>query len=105
MLSGAWGGTMCLTEPDAGSEVGNVKTRAIRQKNGNYMISGQKIFISGGEHDLVNNIIHMVLARIDGDPPGTRGLSLFIVPNIFRHPAEHPGGIRRDIRWDSPKTQ
>ncbi|MGA3280688.1 MAG: acyl-CoA dehydrogenase [Smithella sp.] len=80
MLSGAWGGTMCLTEPDAGSEVGNVKTRAIPQENGAYLISGQKIFISGGEHDLADNIIHMVLARIDGDPPGTRGLSLFIVP-------------------------
>jgi hypothetical protein len=80
MLSGAWGGTMCLTEPDAGSEVGNVKTRAIPQENGAYIISGQKIFISGGEHDLADNIIHMVLARIEGDPPGTRGLSLFIVP-------------------------
>ena len=88
MLSGAWGGTMCLTEPDAGSEVGNVKTRAIPQENGAYLISGQKIFISGGEHDLTDNIIHMVLARIDGDPPGTRGLSLFIVPKYI--PA--PGG-------------
>ncbi|MGO9215675.1 MAG: acyl-CoA dehydrogenase [Syntrophales bacterium] len=91
MLSGAWGGTMCLTEPDAGSEVGNVKTRAMRQKNGNYMISGQKIFISGGEHDLVNNIIHMVLARIDGDPPGTRGLSLFIVPRQIPESDGTPG--------------
>ena len=83
MLSGAWGGTMCLTEPDAGSEVGNVKTRAIPQENGAYTICGQKIFISGGEHDLADNIIHMVLARIEGDPPGTRGLSLFIVPKYI----------------------
>jgi alkylation response protein AidB-like acyl-CoA dehydrogenase len=83
MLSGAWGGTMCLTEPDAGSDVGNVKTRAIPQQDGAYLICGQKIFISGGEHDLADNIIHMVLARIDGDPPGTRGLSLFIVPKTI----------------------
>jgi alkylation response protein AidB-like acyl-CoA dehydrogenase len=96
MLSGEWGGTMCLTEPEAGSEVGNVKTKAVRQENGTYLITGQKIFISGGEHDLTGNIIHMVLARIQGDPPGTRGLSLFIVP---KHIPEADGtpGKRNDL--------
>ncbi|HUN53921.1 MAG TPA: acyl-CoA dehydrogenase [Smithella sp.] len=83
MLSGAWGGTMCLTEPSAGSDVGNVKTKAARQEDGTYNICGQKIFISGGEHDLADNIIHMVLARVEGDPAGTKGLSLFIVPKYI----------------------
>lgn len=80
MLKGQWGGTMCLTEPEAGSDVGNIKTRAIPQPDGTFRIEGQKIFISAGEHDLTENIIHMVLARIEGAPAGTRGLSLFIVP-------------------------
>lgn len=91
MLSGKWSGTMCLTEPQAGSEVGNVKTRAVRRDDGTYEITGQKIFISGGEHDLTDNIIHMVLARIEGDPSGTRGLSLFIVPKFIPAPDGTPG--------------
>lgn len=77
-----WGGTMCLTEPDAGSDVGAIKTTAGRKEDGTYSIKGTKIFISGGEHNMAENIIHMVLARIEGDPPGTKGLSLFIVPKF-----------------------
>jgi alkylation response protein AidB-like acyl-CoA dehydrogenase len=80
MFSGQWGGTMCLTEPDAGSDVGALKAKAVPQDDGTYLISGQKIFISCGESDLVENMIHPVLARIEGDPPGTKGISIFIVP-------------------------
>lgn len=82
MLSGQWGGTMCLTEPDAGSDVGALKTKAVRQDDGTFLITGQKIFISAGDADLTENIIHPVLARIEGDPPGTKGISIFLVPKI-----------------------
>ncbi|HTG49910.1 MAG TPA: acyl-CoA dehydrogenase, partial [Gemmatimonadales bacterium] len=80
MLDGTWGGTMCLTEPHAGSDVGAAKTSARRLGNGRYAIKGTKVFISGGDHDLADNIVHLVLARVEGAPPGTKGLSLFIVP-------------------------
>lgn len=80
MLDGTWGGTMCLTEPHAGSDVGSAKSSAKRLGNGRYAIKGTKIYISGGDHDLAQNIVHLVLARVDGAPPGTKGLSLFIVP-------------------------
>jgi len=80
MYSGEWTGTMCLTEPGAGTDVGNSKTRAYPQDDGTYLIEGNKIFITSGEHDLADNIIHAVLARIEGDPPGTKGISLFLVP-------------------------
>ncbi len=80
ILSGRWGGTMCLTEPGAGSDVGALRTKATRLPDGSYRISGQKTFISSGDGDLYENIIHFVLARIEGDPAGTRGISLFIVP-------------------------
>lgn len=79
MYSGTWGGTMCLTEPHAGTDVGSARTKAIRQADGTFLISGTKMFISGGDHDLADNIIHLVLARIEGAPAGTKGLSLFIV--------------------------
>jgi alkylation response protein AidB-like acyl-CoA dehydrogenase len=82
MLTGVWGGTMCLTEPHAGSDVGAAKTKAKKLADGSYAISGTKIFISGGDHDLAGNIIHLVLARTDDAPPGTKGLSLFIVPKL-----------------------
>jgi alkylation response protein AidB-like acyl-CoA dehydrogenase len=82
ILSGEWGGTMCLTEPHAGTDVGAARTRAQRRPDGRYNISGTKIYISGGDHDMADNIVHLVLARIDGAPPGTKGLSLFIVPKI-----------------------
>ncbi|MDQ1239383.1 MAG: Acyl-CoA dehydrogenase, partial [Thermodesulfobacteriota bacterium] len=80
MITGEWGGTMCLTEPQAGTDVGALRTRAYRKPDGTYSIVGNKIFISAGDHNLTENIIHMVLARIDGAPGGTRGISLFIVP-------------------------
>lgn len=80
MVTGEWGGTMCLTEPQAGTDVGALRTRAYRKPDGAFSIVGNKIFISAGDHDLTENIIHMVLARIEGAPSGTRGISLFIVP-------------------------
>jgi len=83
LVSGEWGGTMCLTEPDAGSDVGALKSKAVKQNDGTYLISGQKIFISCGEHDLTPNIIHPVLARIEGDPAGTKGISIFVVPKFL----------------------
>ena len=83
VYSGQWGGTMLLTEPNAGSDVGALTTTAVKNPDGTYSISGNKIFITCGEHDLTENIIHPVLARIEGAPPGTRGISLFIVPKIW----------------------
>ena len=80
MFGGTWGGTMCLTEPQAGSDVGSARTRATRNPDGTYNITGTKIFISAGDHDLADNIVHMVLARVDGAPTGSKGLTLFIVP-------------------------
>jgi alkylation response protein AidB-like acyl-CoA dehydrogenase len=80
MFEGTWGGTMCLTEPQAGSDVGLSTTTAVKNADGTYAIKGSKIFISGGDQDFTDNIIHMVLARVPGAPKGTKGLSLFIVP-------------------------
>ena len=80
MFSGEWGGTMLLTEPEAGSDVGALTTTAEKLPDGTYSIKGSKIFISAGEHDLCDNIIHPVLARIEGAPAGTKGISLFLVP-------------------------
>lgn len=80
MFTGEWGGTMCLTEPQAGSDVGALRTKATRNPDGTFSITGNKIFISSGDHDLTENIIHMVLARVEGAPPGTGGISIFIVP-------------------------
>jgi alkylation response protein AidB-like acyl-CoA dehydrogenase len=82
MYKGVWAGTMCLTEPQAGSDVGASKARATKQSNGRYLIQGEKIFITGGDQDLTENIIHAVLARVPGAPEGTAGLSLFIIPKI-----------------------
>jgi len=83
MVSGKWAGTMCLTEPQAGSDVGALTTKAIRQPDGTFRIKGTKVFITGGDHDLTENIIHPVLARIEGDPAGTKGISLFLVPKFI----------------------
>ena len=96
MYSGVWGGTMCLTEPHAGSDVGASRTTASLRPDGSYSIKGTKIYISGGDHDLAENIIHLVLARIDGAPAGTKGLSLFIVPS---HRIQEDGslGARNDV--------
>jgi alkylation response protein AidB-like acyl-CoA dehydrogenase len=83
LLSGEWAGTMCLTEPHCGSDVGLLRTRAAPNADGSYSITGTKIFISGGEQDMTDNIIHAVLARLEGAPEGTRGISLFLVPKRF----------------------
>ncbi|PWB75217.1 MAG: acyl-CoA dehydrogenase [Holophagae bacterium] len=83
LLSGEWAGTMCLTEPQAGSDVGAAKTKAVKQDDGTYLISGEKIFITSGDHDLTDNIVHLVLARTPDAAPGTKGLSLFIVPKVW----------------------
>jgi acyl-CoA dehydrogenase len=82
MITGEWSGTMNLTEPHCGTDLGLIKTKAVPNGDGSYAISGTKIFISSGEHDLASNIIHLVLARIEGAPAGTRGISLFIVPKL-----------------------
>jgi len=86
MFSGKWGGTMCLTEPHAGTDVGSAKTTAKKNADGSYNIPGTKIFITGGDHQLAENIIHLVLARVEGAPPGTKGLTLFIVPSVRTSP-------------------
>ncbi|HPV49728.1 MAG TPA: acyl-CoA dehydrogenase [Smithellaceae bacterium] len=82
MYSGQWAGTMCLTEPGSGSDLGILKTSAKKNADGTYSIVGTKCFISAGDHDLTENIIHPVLARIEGDPEGTKGISIFMVPKI-----------------------
>ena len=82
MISGVWTGTMNLTEPHCGTDLGLLRTKAVPQADGSYKISGQKIFISAGEHDLSENIVHLVLARIEGAPEGVKGISLFIVPKF-----------------------
>ncbi|MGA2526929.1 MAG: acyl-CoA dehydrogenase [Smithellaceae bacterium] len=96
MVSGQWGGTMCLTESGAGSDVGALKTKAVKQKDGTYLLTGQKIFITAGDNDMYENIIHPVLARIEGDPPGTPGISIFIVPKYHVKP-DGSLGERNDI--------
>jgi alkylation response protein AidB-like acyl-CoA dehydrogenase len=83
MFTGQWTGTMLLTEPEAGSDLGPLATSAVKNDDGTYSISGNKIFISSGEHDLAENIVHPVLARIEGAPKGTKGISLFLVPKIW----------------------
>ena len=96
MIRGEWTGTMVLTEPQAGSDLGLIRTRAVPQAD-HYRIFGQKIFITWGDHDYTDNIIHMVLARIDGAPPGTRGISLFIVPKVLVG-ADGRLGARNEVR-------
>ena len=86
MIAGAWSGTMNLTESHCGTDLGLLKTKAVRRPDGSFSIKGQKIFISSGEHDLCTNIVHLVLARIEGAPPGTKGISLFVVPKIAIEP-------------------
>ena len=80
MMTGEWAGTMCLTEPQAGSSLSDVATTATPQLDGSFKIKGQKIFISGGDHEYSDNFVHLLLARIDGAPAGTKGISLFVVP-------------------------
>jgi len=83
MTEGRWTGTMCLTEPQCGTDLGQVRTKAVRQDDGSYRLTGTKIFISSGDHDLAENIVHIVLARTPGAPKGTKGISLFIVPKYL----------------------
>jgi alkylation response protein AidB-like acyl-CoA dehydrogenase len=100
LVSGEWMGTMQLTEPQAGSDVGALRTRADRAGDGSYRIKGQKIFITFGEHDFTENIIHFVLARLPDAPPGTRGISLFLVPKFLVN-ADGSLGPRNDVRAHS----
>lgn len=95
LVSGEWTGTMCLTEPHCGSDLGTLKSKAEPNGDGSYAISGTKIFISSGEHDMAENIVHIVLARLPGAPEGTKGISLFIVPKIM------PDGTRNDVKCGS----
>ena len=83
MVEGKWSGTMCLTEPICGTDLGLLKTKAVEQSDGTYKLSGQKIFITSGDHDLTENIIHLVIARSTDSPSGTRGISLFLVPKYI----------------------
>jgi len=85
LASGAWSGTMCLTEPQCGTDLGLIRTKATPAADGSYAVSGTKIFISAGEHDLTDNILHLVLARLPNAPSGTRGISLFLVPKLLWH--------------------
>ena len=95
LVTGEWMGTMELTEPQAGSDVGALRTRAERAADGGYRLTGSKIFITYGEHDLTSNIIHFVLARLPDAPDGTKGISLFLVPKVL------PDGTRNDVRAHS----
>ena len=85
LVSGEWTGTMQLTEPQAGSDVGALRTRAERAPDGSYRIKGTKIFITYGDHDMTDNIVHFVLARLPDAPAGTRGISLFLIPKAINH--------------------
>ena len=82
IVEGKWSGTMCLTESQCGTDLGLIKTKAVKQNDGSYAVTGQKIFITSGDHDLTENIIHLVLAKIPGGPTGTKGISLFLVPKF-----------------------
>ena len=97
MLEGRWFGTMCLSEPQAGSSLGDIRTRAIAQADGRYQLVGNKMWISGADHELSENIVHLVLARIDGAPAGVKGISLFIVPK-YRVLDDGGIGARNGVR-------
>ena len=98
IATGEWLATMCLTEPQAGSDLGLVRTKAVPQADGSHRLSGTKIFISGGEHDLTDNIVHLVLARLPDAPPGPRGLSLFLAPKFLPHDTQQ--GTRNGIHCE-----
>ena len=100
LTDGSWSGTMCLTEPHCGTDLGLIKTKAEPDEDGSYRISGTKIFISAGEHDLTENIVHLVLAKLPDAPPGSRGISLFIVPK-FLPDADGSVGPRNGVRCGS----
>ena len=100
LISGEWSGTMCLTEPQCGSDLSFLKTRAEDNEDGSYSITGTKIFISGGEQDYTDNIVHIVLARIPGSPEGTKGISLFLVPKCLPN-ADGEAGERNAVSCGS----
>src|SRR5476651_528006 len=100
MVAGQWTGTMNLTEPQCGTDLGLLRTKAVKQADGSYKITGTKIFISAGEHDLTENIIHLVLARIEGAPSGIKGVSLFVVPKILPN-ADGSLGARNGVTCGS----
>ena len=111
MVEGVWTGTMNLTEPHCGTDLGLLRTKAVPHGDGTYRISGQKIFISAGEHDMTDNIIHLVLARIEGAPEGIKGISLFIVPKFMLDADGNPGArnarllrLASRTRWASTAT-
>jgi 3-(methylthio)propanoyl-CoA dehydrogenase len=97
LVSGEWSGTMCLTEPHAGSDVGALSSRAVRQADGSYRITGQKIFITWGDHDLTDNVLHLVLAKTPDAAPGTKGISMFIVPKYLLDADGNPDE-RNDVK-------
>jgi len=91
LIDGSWGGTMCLTEPHAGTDLGIIRTKAVPAGDGAYQVTGTKIFISAGDHDLAENIVHLVLAKLPDAPPGTKGISLFLVPKFLPTEEGAPG--------------
>jgi len=99
MVKGTWSGTMCLTEPVCGTDLGLLKTKAAEQSDGTYQLTGQKIFITSGDHDLTENIIHLVLARTSDAPSGTKGISLFLVPKIQVKEDGSLGQRNRDLTY------
>ena len=100
LISGVWSGTMCLTEPHCGTDLGLMKTKAVPNDDGSYKVNGTKIFISAGEHDLTENIVHIVLAKLPDSPKGTKGLSLFIIPK-FLVAEDGSAGERNGVRCGS----
>jgi len=100
LVDGTWSGTMCMTEPHCGTDLGMMRTRAVPQDDGSFRLTGTKIFISAGEHDLTENIIHLVLAKIPGGPKGTKGISLFLVPKFLPDAQGRPGE-RNSVRAGS----
>ncbi|MCB1988390.1 MAG: acyl-CoA dehydrogenase family protein, partial [Burkholderiaceae bacterium] len=100
LVEGTWSATMCLTEAHCGSDLGLLRTKAVPAEDGMYAISGSKIFISSGEHDLTENIVHIVLARLPDAPPGIKGISLFLVPK-FMVDAQGNVGARNSVRCGS----
>ena len=101
MYEGRWSGTMCLTEPHAGTDLGMIKTRAVPQDDGSYLLTGTKIFITAGEHDLTENIIHLVLAKLPDAPDGPRGISLFLVPKMVVGEDGELTGANNNVRCGS----
>jgi len=97
MVEGVWSGTMCLTEPHCGTDLGCIKTKAVPNPDGSYSVTGTKIFISAGEHDLTENIIHLVLAKLPDAPEGTRGISLFLVPKFMVKDDGNLGGRNKAV--------